>query len=125
MRGPAGRHERDPGISLGEVLKPGGRHPADKRRELGQALARNGRTCRPDAKGAGQAGHPRKALSIDVEHRGRTVRSRVEGAVVALHAVMALDRRDHSYVANATGQGSPVLQAKIWQEVYRSDREIS
>jgi transposase InsO family protein len=36
-----------------------------------------------------------------------------------------LDRKFRSYVANATGQGSLVLQARIWQEVYRSNREIS
>ena len=78
----------DPGISLGGVLKPG---PDGIRLiggvNLGQALAWNGRTCRPDAKGAGQAGQPREALSTDAGHRGRTVRSRVEGAV------MVLDRR--------------------------------
>ena len=74
----------DPGISLGGVLKPG---PDGIRLKGGvnleQALAGNGRTCRPDAKGAGRAGDPREALSTDAGHRGRTVRSRVEGAVMA------------------------------------------
>ena len=78
----------DPGISVGGVLKPG---PHGIRLiggvNLGQALARNERTCRPDAKGAGRVGRPREALSTDAGHRGRTARSRVEGAV------MALDRR--------------------------------
>ena len=78
----------DPGISLGGVLKPG----PDGIRLIGgvnleQALAWNGRTCRSDAKGAGRAGDPREALSTEAEHRGRTIRSRVEGTV------MVLDRR--------------------------------
>ena len=38
---------------------------------MGQALAWNGRTGRPDAKGAGQAGQPREALSTDAGHKGR------------------------------------------------------
>jgi hypothetical protein len=54
---------------------------------LGQALLWNRRTCRPDAKGEDQSGSPRKVQSTDAGHRGRTVRSRDEGAV------MALDRR--------------------------------
>jgi hypothetical protein len=76
------------GISQGGVLKPG----PDGIRLIGgvnldQALTRNGRTCRSDAKGTDQVGSPREVLSTEAEHRGRTVRSRVEGAV------MALDRR--------------------------------
>ncbi len=75
-------------MSLGGVLKPG---PSGTRLEdgvnLDQALAWNGRTCRSDAKGAGRAGNPREIQSTDAEHRGRTVRSRDEDAV------MALDRR--------------------------------
>jgi transposase len=54
---------------------------------LDQALTRNVGTCRRDAKGASRAGDPRQALSTDAGHRGRTARSRDEGAV------MALDRR--------------------------------
>ena len=54
---------------------------------LDQAFTRNVGTCRPDAKGASRAGDPRQALSTDAGHRGRTARSREEGAV------MALDRR--------------------------------
>jgi hypothetical protein len=54
---------------------------------LDQALTRNVGTCRPDAKGASRAGDPREAMSTDAGHRGRTARSRNEGAV------MALDRR--------------------------------
>jgi hypothetical protein len=54
---------------------------------LDRALTRNVGTCRSDAKGAGRAGDPRKALSTDAEHRDRTARSRDEGAV------MVLDRR--------------------------------
>jgi hypothetical protein len=77
-----------PGISLSGDLKPGS---CGTRLEggvnLDQALAWNVGTCRSDAKGAGRAGDPREALSTNAEHRGRTIRSRVEGAV------MALDRR--------------------------------
>ena len=77
-----------PGISLSGDLKPGS---CGTRLEggvnLDQALAWNVGTCRSDAKGAGRAGNPRKALSTDAGHRGRTIHSRVEGAV------MALDRR--------------------------------
>jgi hypothetical protein len=54
---------------------------------LDQALSRNMGTCRPDVKGASRAGDPRQTLSTEAGHRGRTARSRDEGAV------MALDRR--------------------------------
>ncbi len=77
-----------PGTSLGGDLKTG---PGGIRLEggvnLDQALTRNVGTCRPDAKEAGQAGGPRKTLSTDAGHRGRTARSRDEGSV------MELDRR--------------------------------
>ena len=77
-----------PGISLSGDLKPGS---CGTRLEggvnLDQALAWNVGTCCSDAKGAGRAGNPRKALSTDAGHRGRTARSRFEGTV------MALDRR--------------------------------
>ena len=73
------------GMSLGGALKPG---PSGTRLEggvnLDRALAWNGRTCRFDAKGAGRTRGPRQALSTDAEHRGRTARSRDEGAVTAL-----------------------------------------
>ena len=73
------------GISTGGALKTG---PCGVRLEGGvtleQALAWNRRTCRPDAKGDGQAGHPREAQNTNAGHRGRTARSRVEGAVMAL-----------------------------------------
>ena len=76
------------GTSMGGVLKTGS---CGIRLEggvnLDQALTRNVGTCRPDAKGASRAGDPREALSTDAGHRGRTARSREEGAV------MALDRR--------------------------------
>jgi hypothetical protein len=77
-----------PGTSQGGVLKPG----PDGIRLIGgvnldQALTRNGRTCRSDVKRTDRAGSPREVQSIDAGHRGRTARSRVEGAV------MALDRR--------------------------------
>jgi hypothetical protein len=55
---------------------------------LDQALLRNVGTCRPDVKGDVQAGDPRKDQSTEAGHRGGAVRSRDEGAV------MALDRRD-------------------------------
>lgn len=75
----------DPGISLGGVLEPG---PDGIRLKggvkLDQALARNGRTCRPDAKGKDQVGNPCKVRCTDAGHGGRTARSRVEGAVMAL-----------------------------------------
>ncbi len=77
------------GMSGGGVLKPGlygvrlvGGVTLD------QALTWNRRTCRPDAKGDGRAGDPCEAQRTDAGHRGRTARSRDEGAV------MALDRRD-------------------------------
>ena len=73
------------GMSAGGVLKTG---PRGVRLEggvtLDQALTWNRRTCRPDAKGDGQAGDPREAQSTDAGHRGRTARSRDEGAVIAL-----------------------------------------
>src|SRR6478672_12593127 len=76
------------GMSVGGVLKSG---PRGVRLEggvnLDQALTWNRRTCRPDAKGDGRAGNPREAQRTDAGHRGRTARSRNEGAV------MALDRR--------------------------------
>lgn len=78
----------DLGMSAGGALKTG---PRGVRLvggvNLVQAFVRNRRTCRPDDKGGGQAGNPCEAQSTDAGHRGRTVRSRVEGAV------MALDRR--------------------------------
>jgi hypothetical protein len=74
-----------PGISRSGVLKPGsGGIRLGGGVTLEQALARNGRTCRSDAKGAGRAGDPRQTLSTDAEHRGRTARSRDEGAVIVL-----------------------------------------
>ena len=77
-----------PGISLGGDLKPGSRGTRlEGGVTLDQALAWNVGTCRSDAKGAGRAGEPRETLSTNAERRGRTIRSRVEGAV------MALDRR--------------------------------
>jgi len=54
---------------------------------LNQALVRNVGTCRPDAKGEGQAGSTREAQSTDAGHRDGAARSRVEGSV------MGLDRR--------------------------------
>ena len=86
-------------MSAGGVLKPG---PRGVRLEggvnLDQALTRNRRTCRPDAKGDGRAGDPCEAQSTDAGHRGRTARSRDEGAV------MALDRRGRGVPASACGQ---------------------
>ena len=77
-----------PGTSAGGVLKTGLRGVRlEGGVTLDQALVRNRRTCRPDAKGDGRAGDPCEALSTNAGHRGRTVRSRDEGAV------MALDRR--------------------------------
>ena len=52
------------------------------------ALVRNVGTCRSAAKGEPQVGSPHEWESTEAEHRGGVVRSRVEGAV------MALDRRD-------------------------------
>lgn len=92
------------GISEGGVLKTG---PCGVRLEGGvnleQALSRNVGTCRFDAKGAGRAGDPRQALSTDAKHRGRAVRSRKEGAV------MALDRRGCGVQAWQGGQPSLVV----------------
>ena len=65
---------------------------------LDQALSGNVGTCRFDAKGASRAGDPRQALSADARHRGRTARSRVEGAV------MALDQRGCGVRVLAGGQ---------------------
>lgn len=94
------------GISKGGDLKPG---PRGIRLEggvnLDQALIRNVGTCRSDVKGASRAGDPRKALSTDAEHRDRTARSRVEGAV------MALDRRGCGVYALTGGQ--PVMGGAI------------
>ena len=88
------------GISAGGVLKP---DPHDVRLEggvtLDQALMWNRRTCRPDAKGEDRAGHPCEVQSTDAGHRGRTTRSRCEGAV------MALDRR---------GRGIQLSRAINW-----------
>ena len=88
------------GISTGGALKPG---LCGIRLEGGvnpnQAFLRNRRTCRPDAKGEDRSGSPREILSTDAGHRGRTVRSRDEGAV------MALDRR---------GCGVQPLQPANW-----------
>jgi hypothetical protein len=87
------------GTSAGGALETG---PCGVRLEGGvnsdQALTWNRRTCRPDAKGDGRAGDPREALSTDAGHRGRTARSRVEGAV------MALDRRGCGVQPGAGGQ---------------------
>jgi len=77
-----------PGMSAGGDLKSG---PRGVRLEggvtLDQAHIWNMGTCRPDAKGDTRAGDPRKGQSTDAGHRGGAVRSRDEGAV------MALDRR--------------------------------
>ena len=54
---------------------------------LGRASIRNTGTCRSDVKGEIQAVSRRKDQSTNAEHRGGDVRSRDEGAV------MALDRR--------------------------------
>ena len=87
-----------PGISRSGDLKPG----SDGARleggvNLDQALAGNGRTgtWRCDVKG-GASGRSPEIASTDAEHRGRTVRSREEGVV------MALDQR---------GCGVPLWQA--------------
>ena len=77
-----------PGMSMGGALKSG---PCGIRLEGGvnlvQSLLRNRRTCRPDVKEDDRSGSPRKVQSTDAGHRGRTARSRDEGAV------MVLDRR--------------------------------
>lgn len=94
------------GTSKGGDLKPGS---CGIRLEggvnLDQALTRNVGTCRPDAKGASRAGDPRQALSTDAGHRGRTARSRDEGAV------MALDRRGCGVSVLAGGQ--PVMGGAV------------
>jgi hypothetical protein len=46
-----------------------------------QAWVRNVGTCRSDAKGAAQAGSPRKRLSTEAGHRGGVARRRAERAV--------------------------------------------
>ena len=87
------------GNSKGGDLKSG---PCGIRLEGGvnleQALSWNVGTCRFDAKGESRAGDPRQALSTDAKHRGRTARSREEGAV------MALDRRGCGVRVLAGGQ---------------------
>ena len=87
------------GTSKGGVLKPG---PCGIRLvsgvNLDQALVWNVGTCRSDVKGASRVGDPRKALSTDAEHRGRTARSRSEGTV------MVLDRRGCGVRALPGGQ---------------------
>ena len=86
-----------PGMSAGGALKTGLRGVRlEGGVTLDQALVRNRRTCRPDAKGDGRAGDPREALSTDAGHRGRTARSRDEGAV------MALDQRGRGVPPAAT-----------------------
>ena len=98
------------GTSKGGDLKTG---PCGIRLEggvnLDQALTRNVGTCRPDAKGASRAGDPREALSTDAGHRGRTARSREEGAV------MVLDRRGcgvQSWQAANQQREEPLEQGK-------------
>jgi hypothetical protein len=85
------------GINACGVLKSGARV---LRLEGGvnpvQALARNVGTCRLDAKGTIQVGLPGEDRSTDASHRDRVVRSRVEGAV------MALDRRGGDIVPNVS-----------------------
>src|SRR6202047_772647 len=51
---------------------------------LNRALARDVGTCRPDAKGAIQAGGPREARSTDAGTRGGAVRSSDAGSVTEL-----------------------------------------
>ena len=51
---------------------------------LNRAFARNVGTCRPDAKGAIQAGGPREDRSTDAGHRGGAARSSKEGSVMGL-----------------------------------------
>jgi hypothetical protein len=51
---------------------------------LNRAFARNVGTCRPDAKGAIQAGGPREDRSTDAGHRGGATRSSEEGSVMGL-----------------------------------------
>src|SRR5271155_4408960 len=65
---------------------------------LNRALVRNVGTCRPDAKGAIQAGGPREGRSTDAGHRGGAARSSDEGSV------MELERRGLRCSALAWGQ---------------------
>ena len=62
--------------------------PGGIRREggvtLNWALAWNVGTCRPDVKGAIQAGGPREDRSTDAGHRGGATRSSDEGPVMGL-----------------------------------------
>src|ERR1700739_196142 len=51
---------------------------------LNRALVRNVGTCRPDAKGAIQAGGPCEDRSTDAGHRGGAARSSDEGSVMEL-----------------------------------------
>ena len=51
---------------------------------LNQALARNVGTCRPDAKGAIQAGGPREDRSTEAGHRDGATRNRKESSVIGL-----------------------------------------
>ena len=51
---------------------------------LRQAFARNVGTCRPDAKGASQAGGPREDRSTEAGHRGGAARNSDEGFVMEL-----------------------------------------
>src|ERR1700739_3139205 len=51
---------------------------------LNQALARNVGTCRPDAKGAIQAGGPREDRSTEAGHRDGAARNSDEGSVMEL-----------------------------------------
>jgi len=62
--------------------------PAGVRHEGGvtliQALVRNSGTCRLDVKGEAQVDSLHKGQSTDAGHRGGVIRSRDEGAVMAL-----------------------------------------
>jgi hypothetical protein len=49
---------------------------------LRRAFARNVGTCRPDAKGAIQAGGPREDRSTEAGHRDGAARSSAEGSVM-------------------------------------------
>jgi hypothetical protein len=74
-----------PGMRLSGALKPGsGGTRLIGGVKLDQAFTWNGRTCRSDAKVTDQVSSPREVRSTDAEHRGRTARSRVEGAVTVL-----------------------------------------
>jgi len=74
MVGP-GQGQTEPVDGLSGIRHEGGVTPA-------QALMRNVGTCRSDAKGDAQAGHPRKSQSTDAEHRGGVTRSRDESPVM-------------------------------------------